>query len=146
VSTAAIGAICALVLFFCHLMGLLFYLILLASCEVERFWTSYQQSGSPIAIAARRSVSLLPVIVPPIALFAVSPLASGDSEIAWEAGRAKLIRAAMSLVNYNLPLDIISFGCLAVFLLTCAGLRSISAPIRSAVALGGSLSCLAASP
>jgi hypothetical protein len=43
--TVAIGATCAVLLFFCHLMGLLFYLILLASYEVERFWTSYRRSG-----------------------------------------------------------------------------------------------------
>jgi hypothetical protein len=136
VFTVAIGAICAVLLFFCHLMGLLFYLILLASYEVERFWTSYRQSGSPIAIAIRRSVWLLPVLAPPIGLFAVSPFASVGSEITRESGYTKLIRAAMSLVNYNLSLDIISSGCLAVFLLTCAGLRLISAPARSAVALG----------
>ena len=135
-ATVSIGAICAVLLFFSHLMGLLFFLILLGSYEIERAWISYRQGDSLIAVVARRAAWLLPVVAPPMALYVVSAFADVRSGIVWETGHDKLIRAAMSLVNYNLPLDIVSASLLAAFLLTCAGLRLIRVPLRSAVALG----------
>jgi hypothetical protein len=135
-ATVAIGAICAVLLFFSHLMGLLFFLILLGSYEIERAWVSCRQGGPLIVVVARRAVWLLPVVAPPLALYVVSAFADVENRIVWETGHEKLIRAAMSLVNYNLPLDMVSASLLAAFLLTCAGLRLIRVPLRSAVALG----------
>jgi hypothetical protein len=135
-STVAVGALCAVLLFFSHLTGLLFFLILVGSYEIERIWTSYLQRGSIIAVVAGRAMFLMPVVAVPIALYAVSPFATVGNRIAWESGHDKLIRAAMSLVNYNLPLDGITAGLLVAFLLTCAMLRWLHVPLQSAVALG----------
>lgn len=137
VFTVAIGVVCAVLLFFCHLMGLLFYLILLVSYEIEQSWTSYRRGVAMMAVVVRRSAWLLPVVAPPAALYAVSTLAGIGDDATWESGYDKLIHAAMSLVNYNFPLDIVSAGGLAAFLLTCAGLRLLRVPLQSAVALGG---------
>lgn len=46
VAAVALGMICAVLLFFCHLMGLLFFLILLASHDIERAWEAHRQ-GPP---------------------------------------------------------------------------------------------------
>jgi hypothetical protein len=136
VSTAAIGAICAVLLFFSHLMGLLFFLILVGSYEIEHAWASHRQGQKLSAVVARRVAWLIPIVVLSMALYAVSAFATVESRIVWETDHDKLIRAAMSLINYDLPLDIISAGLLIAFLLTCAGLRLIRLPLQSAVALG----------
>jgi hypothetical protein len=135
-STAAIGALCAVLLFFSHLMGLLFFLILLGSYEIELAWASHRRGEKLSAVVARRAVWLVPVVALPLALYAASAFATTGSRIVWETGHDKLIRAAMSLMNYSLPLDIVSAGLLAAFLLTCAGLRLIRMKLQSAVALG----------
>jgi hypothetical protein len=135
-STVAIGAVCAVLLFFCHLMGLLFYLILLSAYEIEQMWTSHRRGGSLVAAVARRSLSLLPVAGPSAALYAASALASMPGDAVWETGYEKLTHAAMALVNYNLPLDLISAGSLVAFLLTCGMLRLLRVPLQSVVALG----------
>jgi hypothetical protein len=145
-ATVAIGAICAVLLFFSHLMGLLFFLILLGSYEIERAWLSYRQGGSLIAVVARRAAWLLPVVAPPLALYVVSAFADVGNRVVWETGHDKLIRAAMALVNYSLPLDIASAGLLAAFLLTCVGLRLMHVPLRSAVALGAIGGLVAVAP
>jgi hypothetical protein len=135
-STAAIGAISAVVLFFCHLMGLLFFLILVGSFEIERTWVSYRQGEPLITTAARRAMLLLSVIAIPTALYMASAFADVGTGITWETDQEKLMRSAMPLLNYNLPLDAVSAGLLAAFLLACAALRLIRVPLGSAVALG----------
>jgi hypothetical protein len=134
-STSAIAALCAVALFFSHLMGLLFYLILIGSYEIELAFAAYRRGGSLIAIVARRAVWLLPVAVPPLALYVASAFATVGSRIVWETVHDKLIRAAMSLINYNLPLDLVTAALITVFLLTCAGLRLIRVKPRSIIAL-----------
>lgn len=135
-SAVAIGTLCAVLLFFSHLMGLLFFLILVGSYEIERIWATYLQRRSIVAVVAGRAMFLMPVAAVPIALYSISAFAAVGNRIAWESGHDKMVRAAMSLVNYNLPLDGISAGLLVAFLLTCAALRWLRVPLQSAVALG----------
>jgi hypothetical protein len=142
VAAIALGAICAVLLFFSHLMGLLFFLILVASHDVERAWEAHRQGGSLIAAVAHRAAWSLLIVVLPAVLYAVSPFSDNAHEISWESWPDKLIRAAMSLVNYNLRLDIVSAVLLVAFLLTCAMLRLIVVPLGSVVALGRSRSSL----
>ncbi len=145
-STIAIGALCAVLLFFAHLMGLAFFLILLGSYEVEQSWLAWRRGGAPLAIILRRALLLLPVVLLPFVLYTVSAFASVGTGIVWETLPDKLIRAAMSLVNYNLPLDMVTAGLLAVFLLTCAALRLIRMPLRSAISLGAIAALYVATP
>ncbi|MEO8716275.1 MAG: hypothetical protein ABI369_14805, partial [Acetobacteraceae bacterium] len=146
VATVALGAICAVLLFFSHLMGLLFFLILLASHEIERAWEAYRRGAALIPSVARRAAWSFPVVVPAAVLYAVSAFGAEAPDITWESLPNKLIHAAMSLVNYNLPLDIVSAGLLVAFLLICAGSRLIVMPLGSAVALGTVAVLFAISP
>jgi hypothetical protein len=143
-STAAIGAICGVALFFCHLMGLAFFLIMLGAYEAERAWTQHRPNGtrllhhraaSLLPILVRRSAWLLPVVAVPMLLYTLSAFASAGGGIAWETPHDKLIRAAMPLLNYNLPLDLFSAGLLAGFLLTAARLHWLEVKLRSVIAL-----------
>ena len=135
-ATVALGTICAVILFFSHLMGLLFFIILLASHEIQRAWEVHRQGGPLIPAVVRRAAWSLPMLVLPAVLYAVSAFNDNAPDISWETWPDKLIRAAMSLVNYNLPLDIVSATLLTAFLLMCARLRLIMMPLGSAVALG----------
>lgn len=127
-------------------MGLLFFLILLASHDIARAWEVRQQGGSLIPAVARRAAWSLLIVVLPAVLYAVSAFSDNAPDVSWESWRDKLTRASMSLVNYNLPLDIVSAGLLAAFLLTCARLRLIVIPLGSAVALGAVALLFAVSP
>ena len=86
------------------------------------------------------------MLVLPAVLYAVSAFNDNAPDISWETWPDKLIRAAMSLVNYNLPLDIVSASLLTAFLLICARLRLIMMPLGSAVALGAVAVLFAVSP
>jgi hypothetical protein len=134
-AAVGLGMICAVLLFFSHLMGLLFFLILLISHEIERVWDGYQQGDAMIVVIVRRAVWLLPVVVLPAALYAASTFADRAVDINWEIWPGKLVRMAMPLINYNLSLDIVTVGFLGAFLLTCARLQLIVVPLGPAVAL-----------
>jgi hypothetical protein len=130
----ALGVVSAVVLFFSHLMGLFFFLILLLSHEIERVRNVHQQ-GRSLTSSLRRSAWSMPIILVPLALYATSAFADKAPDITWETWPDKLIRAAMSVVNYNLPLDIVTACFTAVVLLTLATLRLIVVPLGSAIAL-----------
>ena len=57
-ATVALGTICAVILFFSHLMGLLFFIILLASHEIQRAWEVHRQGGPLIPAVVRRAAWL----------------------------------------------------------------------------------------
>ena len=154
-STAAIGAICGVALFFCHLMGLAFFLILLGAYEAERAWVQHRPNGTRVlhrhaaallTILAQRSAWLLPVVAAPMLLYTLSAFADAGGPIAWETPHDKLIRAAMPLLAYNLPLDLLSAGLLAGFLLTAARLHWLNVKPRSVIALGALGFLYAAAP
>ena len=133
-----------MVLFFCHLMGLAFFLILLGAYEAERAWTLLRANGTWVlprrtgglmTILAQRSAWLLPVVAAPMLLYTLSAFAGADGAIDWESPHDKLIRAAMPLINYDLPLDLFSAGLLAGFLLIGARLHWLEVKPRSVIAL-----------
>ncbi len=53
---------------------------------------------------------LLPAVTISLALYTASEFARVSNVIVWETVHDKLIRAATSLINYNLPLDMSSAG------------------------------------
>ncbi len=132
--TVVLGSVSAVALFFSHLMGLLFFFILLISHEVERVRSARQQ-GRSLANSLLRTVWSVPIILIPFVLYATSAFADKAAEISWETWSDKLIHAAMSVVNYNLPLDIATACLTAILLLTLARLRLIVAPLGSVIAL-----------
>ena len=112
--TAALAAIGTVALFFCHLMGLLFFFVLIAGYELER-------SGSAARIGRRPGAARRPC--------------ADDRRLAWPlprlaaraAGRqnefSPLTDKARQLIfpfaNYILPLDIATACMVGTFLLAC---------------------------
>jgi hypothetical protein len=101
----AIGAamLGAPVLFACHLMGLVFFGLLIGGIELFRLY-----QDRTIAGAARRGVVLALVFAAPVLLYTVSDLwqLGGDAEFL-PAGE-KLLQLLIAFANYNRPLDAIT--------------------------------------
>jgi hypothetical protein len=134
VAAVVLGLVSAAILFFSHLMGLLFFLILLLSHEIERLRNVHQHGYSLTGNLLRAAWSM-PIILIPSALYATSGFSDKAADISWETWPDKLIRAAMSVVNYNLPLDIVTACFTAGVLLILARIRLIVVPLGSVVAL-----------
>jgi hypothetical protein len=132
-AAVAVGVVSAVVLFFSHLMGLLFFLILLLSCEIERF--GKVQQGHSAAADLLRAAWSIPIVLFPSALYATSAFGDTAADVSWETWQEKLIRAAMAVVNYNLPLDILTACFIAGVLVTLARLRLLLVPLGSIFAL-----------
>jgi hypothetical protein len=96
-----IGAMAATVLlFFCHLMGLVFFLALIGSAELNamRAWRD----------ALVRCTGLLVVLVGPIVLVTLAPMHASPWAAHWPRWDVKVVNGASPLINYVLPLDVIS--------------------------------------
>lgn len=127
----AVAASGTVLLFFCHLMGLLFFFLLLAGYELEHAWAWRSRS----VVIAIRLAALLPLVAPPLALYLLSPLApmAGRTEFLTIAGKAWQL--FYPFANYDLPLDIATTGAVGVFLFACAIRRCCRITLGSGITL-----------
>ena len=102
-------------LFFCHLMGLVFFGVLIAGHELPQLW---RKRSRPLALAARLVLDLVPFIAPAL-LYAVSSLASVGGETQRSALHDKLWQLVFPFANYLLPLDVVTGLLVVCFLLAC---------------------------
>ena len=134
-AAVVLGVGSAVILFFSHLMGLLFFLILLVAYEIEKGRNGYRQDHSVRSNVLRAAWSV-PIVLVPAALYAASAFGDKPPDISWQTWSDKLIHGAMAVVNYNLPLDIITAFSVAAVLLALAALRLVIVPLGSIIALG----------
>jgi hypothetical protein len=121
VATIAGAAAASVALFFCHLMGLAFFLVLIGSAEAHA-----ARHGRAVVV---RSALLLPVLAGPTLLWFLTPLRDQAAATHWMNPQEKLVQAASPFINYVFPLDMISA------VLVCGG-----------VALGVAVGWLALAP
>jgi hypothetical protein len=88
------------VLFFCHLMGLMFFLVLIGSAEAYAV-----RHGRALLV---RAATLLPVLAGPTLLWLLAPLRDAPAAAHWMNPQEKLVQAASPFVNYLFPLDMVS--------------------------------------
>jgi len=105
IASITAAAAMSVVLFFCHLMALVFFLVLIGSAEVVAI--RRERRG------LFRSASLLPVIAGPLVLALLMPLRDAPAATHWMTLQEKLLQLASPFINYLLPLDIISSGLVA---------------------------------
>lgn len=129
--TVMLTSVGTVALFFCHLMGLAFWVILVSGHEAAWLW-SHRRNG--IAIA-RRIAAGLAVMVGPVLLYAVSPLSTVATVTAWPSLADKFRELVMPFANYVLPLDIGTLGAVVGFLLGCAIIGRCRVTIASGVPL-----------
>lgn len=96
-----VGAMAAAVLlFFCHLIGLVFFLILVGSAELRAI--------RGLRDALIRCAGLSAVLVGPIILAALATVHNAPWGPHWPRLDVKLVNAASPFINYVFPLDMIS--------------------------------------
>lgn len=145
-ATAALASVGTVTLFFFHLMGLVFCLVLIASAELA--WAvQVIRAGSRRWHAVGLRWALLGlVLVGPALLYAVSDLATAQSEVHWLGPRAKLAQLLAPLVNYDRALDIATACVVAGFVVLCVALRRAVVPPCSVLAFSALSLLYAASP
>jgi hypothetical protein len=135
--TMLLAAIGTIALFFCHLMGLIFFYALIAGHELAWLWPR----RSHIPTMARRVSALLSLVVAPLVLYALSPLAPLPAKTEFAPLAEKARQLLFPFANYNLTLDIATACIIGAFLLTCIATGRCRMTVSSGTALL-LLSCL----
>lgn len=141
---AAFAVAASALLFFCHLMGLFFFLALAGSFEASLLWVSLRDTGRSREMFQRTLVaagSLAAMLVPVAVLYPLTGLSStaGD-DTRFLSPHEKLVQLIGPFVNYNFSLDALT-AC-AVLGVLLAGLvtrRLILAPGAVAAVMGVAL-------
>jgi hypothetical protein len=128
VALATLGTIA---LFFCHLMGLLCFWVLIGGYEFKQLCLRPWD----IASAARRLAALAPSLIAALALYFASPLAPVTDDIQFVSLADKALQLIFPFANYILPLDIATACAVAVFLLGCVATRRCRVSPGSTLAL-----------
>ncbi len=128
ITTVVAATLASVLLFFCHLTGVVFFLILICSSEMH---------------AARRRrtmlsalLALLPLLAAPLFLSFMTTLHDAPAAMHWMTPHEKLVQLASPFINYSFPLDMITAALLygGVVLAVAAGWLTL-AP-RAAAAIG----------
>lgn len=112
VTLAPLGCVA---LFFCHLMGLLFFYVLIAGYELQWLWPRRRQISAVLV----RFAALLPLVFVPLGLYLVSPLAALSEATEFSSLSVKFRQLVLPFANYFLPLDIATACIVGGFLPAC---------------------------
>ena len=129
--TLAIAIPGAIALFFCHLMGVLFYALLIGSSELAQLPALRRQ---PRAVALR-ALFAAAIFVAPAALYLSSELKEMANETVYLSVAKKAAQLLEPVANYNLPLDIATAVLIVGGLILAAATGRLRTPARSTVAL-----------
>ena len=147
VRALVVASVGAAALFFCHLMGLLFYGLLIGAHEAAWLWTLIRTRTGPVLRRTLHRVAAdLVITAVPVVLYVSSELndMSGDAEFLSPAAKAREL--LVPFTNYVLSLDIAT-GCLVFgFALACLATRRCVVPLRAGIALALLLLLYAAAP
>jgi hypothetical protein len=133
---AFLGATCgAVVIFFCHIMGVVLLGLLIGAYELDRLW---ERAGAGEAVSARklagRAGAVLTVFIPTLVLFAFSPTAGMEGPTRWAFG-AKPLFALAPVMNYSFWLDLATGYALVAFVALAMMKGWLVMPRSSGIAL-----------
>ena len=128
----AVASIGAVVLFFSHLTGLLFFAIMLGAYELDWLRTASFRIG---ALARRFAAGAL-VFIAPAVLYAASDLGQTQGQAVFRSVAGKLNAALFPVINYLLPLDIATAFFCIVIVVICLRRRWCAIPFQAAVTIG----------
>ena len=103
-TTVVVAIAASVVLFFCHLMGLMFFLLLIGSAELQAIRTCRDMLV--------RSAALLVVVAAPTVLAFLAPIHDQPLATHWMDLHDKLIQIASPFINYDITLDLITAALL----------------------------------
>jgi hypothetical protein len=110
IATIAGASVASIVLFFCHPMGLMFFLVLIGSAEAHAMWHG---RAVFVRFLLVRPVLLLPVLLGPMLLSILTPLRNEPATADWMDAQAKLVQVASPFINYFFLFD--AFTTLLVY-------------------------------
>lgn len=127
-ATVVAAVIASTVLFFCHLIGVAFFLVLIGSSEIYAV-RHYRTMRSA-------SLALLSVLAAPLLLSFMTKLRGAPGPLDWMSPQEKLIQFASPFINYSFPLDMITAALLygGVALGVALGLLALAPRAAAAVA------------
>jgi hypothetical protein len=128
IATAAVGAVA---LFFCHLVGLLCFAILVGGHELA----ALRKNPLTVAWMARRVAVVLAVFAIPVALYSVSDLQGMAGEPEFRLASGKMRAALTPVVNYFWPLDLATAVLSVTVLALCLARRWCVIPLQAASAI-----------
>jgi hypothetical protein len=129
--TFALAATGTVALFFCHLMGLLLFYVLIAGYEFEQVWL---RRADRLAVLARLVAPMI-LLIGSLGLYLASPLAALADGTEFSPLAAKTKQLVLPFANYILPLDIATACMVGIFLLGCLARRCCRASPGSGLAL-----------
>jgi hypothetical protein len=144
--TIALNAAGAVVLFTCHLMGLLFFAVLIAAAELSRLIDDRSAWRVFLRSAAIRGGVLALIFAVPAALYAMSELQALGDDGAFLSPLDKLIQLLTPFINYSLPLDVVTGIAALALPCICLLLRKGRLPGPAAMAIGVLMIAYAAAP
>jgi hypothetical protein len=103
-ATVVAAMMASVVLFFCHLIGVVFFLALICSSEIYAV-RHHRAMG-------RALWALLPVLAAPVLLSFLTTLRDAPAALHWMTPQEKLIQLASPFINYSFPLDMITAALL----------------------------------
>jgi hypothetical protein len=129
--TVALASVGTVALFFCHLMGLVFFYTLIAGYELVRFWSHRAQ----FTATGARILALLPLFGMPFGLYLISLLAPLPAETEFASLAEKGRELIFPFANYILPLDIVTACTVIVLLIACVATRHCRITLSAGIAL-----------
>lgn len=127
----------AIALFACHLMGLVFFGVLIGSAELVGVWRNPR---------SWRGAVLVLIFATPVGLYLVSELRQLGGDAVFLPLRPKLLQLAATFVNYHWPLDLVTAGFALVMPAACLLLRFGRVPAPASIAYLLLLTGFAAAP
>ena len=121
----------AAVLFFCHLMGLLFYGLLIGAYELTKLPDFYSKPSALV----QRALVMVSVFVLPVALYLSSELSEMEGDAVYLSAGGKAAQLLIPFANYSLSLDIASAVLVAAGLGLAVMTHRVLIPATSAIAL-----------
>ena len=103
-TTIAVAVVASVILFFCHLMGVMFFLLLIGSVELHAIRTCRD--------VLVRSAALLAVVAAPTVLAFLAPIHDQPLATHWMDLHDKVIQIASPFINYDITLDLITAALL----------------------------------
>lgn len=104
VATVVAATVASVLLFFCHLVGVAFFLVLIGSSEIYAL-RRYRTIRSVLW-------ALLPVLAAPLLLSFMTTLRDAPAAMQWMNPQEKLIQLASPFINYSFPLDMFTAALL----------------------------------
>ncbi len=145
--TAVVATTCgAIVIFFCHIMGVALLGLLVGAYELDRLLErTHAKEGLSARWLAIRAAAVLTAFIPTVVLFAFSPTAEMAGPTRW-AFLSKPLLALAPLMNYSLRLDLATGYALLAFVVIAIIKGRLAVPRSGGIALALLLLAFLVSP